>query len=124
MREAVSKSTCAPSTAAERIAFGARMSDCLSWRRRIGGKAGRDAAAAGQQAEGDLGQADLVAAVDRDAVVGGERDLEATAERGAVDGRDDRLREGLETAQGRLDDLHRLEDLRRVGLGRGDHALE
>ena len=51
----------------------------------------RDAAATGQQAEGRLGQADLVAAVDRDAVVGRERDLEAATERGAVDRRDDGL---------------------------------
>ena len=51
----------------------------------------RDAAAAGQQAEGGLGQADLDrAVVDGDAVVGGQRDLEATAERGAVDRGDDR----------------------------------
>ena len=50
-----------------------------------------DAATAGEQAEGDLGQADLVATVRRDAVVTRERDLEAAAECGAVDGRDDGL---------------------------------
>ena len=58
-----------------------------------------DAAAAGQQAERDLGQADLVAAVGRDAVVTGERDLEAATECGAVDGRDDGLAARLELAQ-------------------------
>ena len=73
-----------------------------------------DAAATGQQAEGDLGQADLVAAVGRDAVVAGERDLEAAAERGAVDGRDDGLAERLELAQRRLDRL----DVRRTALAR------
>ncbi len=59
-----------------------------------------DAAAAGQQAEGDLGQADLGAGrVEGDAVVAGERDLVTAAQRRAVDGGDDRLAEGLEAAQ-------------------------
>ena len=61
-----------------------------------------DATAAGQQAQGRLGQPELDRRmVDGDAVVGGQGDLEATAERGAVDRRDDRPREGLEPPQTR-----------------------
>ena len=61
-----------------------------------------DAAAAGQQAEGDLGQAELrLRVVERDAVVAGERDLEAAAERGAVERGDDRLAERLQARAGR-----------------------
>ncbi len=46
-----------------------------------------------------------------DAVVTRQRDLQAAAERGAVDGGDDRLAEGLERAQVGLDALDRAEDL-------------
>ena len=61
-----------------------------------------DAAAAGQQAEGDLGQADLGAGgVEGDAVVAGEGDLVAAAEGRAVDRGDDGLAEGLDAAQRR-----------------------
>ena len=62
----------------------------------------RHAAAAGEQAEGGLGQADLDrAVVDGDAVVGGERDLEPAAEGGAVDRGDDRAREASRGGAGR-----------------------
>jgi hypothetical protein len=58
------------------------------------------AAGAGQQPDAGLGQAQLdVARVGGDAVVRREADLEAAAERGAVDGRGDRLAAGLERAQ-------------------------
>ena len=84
-----------------------------------------DPAAAGQQAERRLGQADLDrAVVDRDAAVGRQRDLEATAEGGTVDRRDHGPREGLEPAQAGLDRLAHREDLVGVVGGRGDHALE
>ena len=84
-----------------------------------------DPAAAGQQAERGLGQADLDrAVVHRDPAVGRERDLEATAERGAVDRRDDGAREGLQPAQAGLDRLAHREDLVGVVRGGGDHALE
>ena len=63
-----------------------------------------DSAAAGQQAEGDLGQAELrLRVVQCDAVVAGERDLEAAAQSRAVERRDDRLAERLETTQVGLD---------------------
>ena len=59
-----------------------------------------DAAAAGQQAQRDLGQADLAALdVGGDAVVAGQRDLQAAAERGAVDRGDDGLAQRLQLAQ-------------------------
>ena len=59
-----------------------------------------DAAGAGQQAELDLGEAELdLRVVDGDAVVAGQGDLQAAAERGAVDRGDDRLAERLEAAQ-------------------------
>ena len=71
-----------------------------------------DAAAAGQQAERDLGEADDGPwHVGGDAVVARQRDLQAAAERGAVDGGDDRLAEGLERAQVRLDALDGVEEL-------------
>ena len=61
-----------------------------------------DAAAAGQQAEGGLGQADLdLGVVDDDPVVAGQGDLEAAAERGAVDRGDDRPREASRAGAGR-----------------------
>ena len=56
--------------------------------------------------------------VDRDPVVAGQRDLEAAAERGAVDRGDDRLAERLEPAQVGLDRLERREDaLGVLGVG-------
>jgi hypothetical protein len=59
-----------------------------------------DAAAAGQQAERDLGQAQLDArVVEAHAVVTCERDLEATAEGGAVDGGHHGHAQRLERAQ-------------------------
>ena len=59
-----------------------------------------DAAAAGQQAQRHLGEADHEALdVGGDAVVTRQRDLQAAAERGAVDGGHDRLAEGLQRAQ-------------------------
>ena len=70
------------------------------------------AAATGQQAQRDLGQADDAALdVSGDAVVTRQRDLQTTAERGAVDGGDDRLAEGLQPAQVALDGLDRAEDV-------------
>ena len=55
------------------------------------------ATATGQQAESCLGQTDLdTLDIGCDAVVGVQRDLQATAERGTVDRGDDRLAEGLE----------------------------
>ena len=59
--------------------------------------------APGQQAELDLGLAELdLRVVDDDPAVAGERDLQPAAERGAVDGGDDRLAERLQPAQQRL----------------------
>src|SRR5690606_38643384 len=64
----------------------------------------RHAAAAREETELHLGQAELdLRIVDRDAVVRGERDLEAAAERVAVDARDDGLAERLEHAELALD---------------------
>ena len=77
------------------------------------------AAGAGQETELDLGQADAGAGR-RDAVMAAERELEAAAERRAVQRRDDRLADALD----RLDDLDqpgraaRLAELRDVGAGR------
>ena len=69
------------------------------WMPNIRTRAG-DAAAAGQQAQRHLGEADDGARdVGDDAVVARERDLQAAAERGAVDGGDDRLAQGLQRAQ-------------------------
>ena len=63
-----------------------------------------DAAGAGQQAEGDLGQAELrLRVVQRDAPVAGERDLQAAAERRAVERGDGRLAQLLEAAEVGLD---------------------
>ena len=61
-----------------------------------------DAATAGQQAEGDLGEAELGPLdVEGDAVVAGQRDLQAATEGGAVDRGDDGLAEGLQAPQQR-----------------------
>lgn len=79
----------------------------------------------GQQAEGDLGQADLGAGgVQGDAVVAGEGDLVAAAEGRAVDGGDDRLAEGLDAAQRLLDGEAALENLLGLVGGGLDHVLE
>ena len=84
----------------------------------------RDATAAGQQTQGHLGQADLVSAVDRDAVVRSEGDLESATEGRAVDRCDDGLADRLELAQCRLDAFDVLEQGRGVlGLGLR-HELE
>ena len=76
-----------------------------------------DAAAAGQQAERRLGQAELdLAVVDDDPVVAGQRDLEAAAERGAVDRGDDRLRK---VSSRRRSALMRLDLAKTVGASSG-----
>ena len=68
-----------------------------------------------------LGEADCdLRVVDDDPVVAGERDLEAAAERGAVDRRDDRLAERLQAAQRRLDLAHAAGEL--GGVVRRDRA--
>ena len=60
-----------------------------------------DPAAAGQQAESDLGQAELrLRVVQRDPVMAGERDLQAAAERSTVERRDDGLAQRLERGAG------------------------
>ena len=83
------------------------------------------AAATRQQAEGDLRQADLqTLGVGGDAVVGGQSQLEAAAEGGAVDGCRDRHTQGLQGAQVVLhlvDLLGQLGGIRRGGL---DHGLD
>ena len=84
-----------------------------------------DAATAGEQAEGHLGEADLAAAhVDRDAVVAGQGQLEPPAERRAVDARDDRLAERLQPAEQRLEVRRPLLQARRVLLGGGAHHVQ
>ena len=56
--------------------------------------------APGQQAELDLGEAELgLRIVEHHAVVAGERDLQTAAERGAVDRGDDGNAERLQAAQ-------------------------
>ena len=75
------------------------------------------AAGAGQQAELDLREAEHdLGVVERDAVMRGERDLQAAAERRAVDGGDDGLAERLQPAQVGLQPAHHLGDLGRVLL--------
>ena len=95
------------------------------WRPSIRTIAGH-AAAAGQQAERGLGQADHGRrVVDDDPVVAGQGDLEAAAERGAVDRGDDRARERLEPAQVGLDRLDAGEERRRRPSGPAcDHQLQ
>ncbi len=75
-------------------------------------------AGTGQEAELDLGQAELRRA-DGDAVMADERDLEAAAERGAVDRGDDRLRAVLDRRLdvGQRDAARRLAELTDVGPG-------
>ena len=84
-----------------------------------------DAAAAGQQAEGDLGQSDLGAAgVGHDAMVAREREFEAAAEGGAVDRGHDGHAAGLEGTHAALDTHRPLVELLGL-LGAGlDHGLE
>ena len=81
------------------------------------------AAAARQQAELDLGLADPGPRVGRgDAVVAGERDLEAAAQRGAVDRRHDRLTAGLLVAEQPLQLAELLGELGRIrGVGVQEH---
>ena len=84
-----------------------------------------DAAGAGQQAEGDLGQAELrLRVVQRDPAVAGQRDLEAAAERGAVQRGDDGLAERLEPAQVGLDLGDAGGELGRVLVGHLGQQLE
>src|SRR5207248_11213265 len=81
--------------------------------------------ATGQQAQRHLGQADLAALdVGRDAVMRRERDLEAAAERGAVDRRDDRLAELLDAAHLALHQAGRLGELDRVLRLRLDQVVQ
>ena len=85
----------------------------------------RDATAAGQQAQRHLGQADDDALdVGGDAVVTRERDLQAAAQGGAVDGGHHRLAEGLQLAQVGLDELDLGEGLGGVVGADVHHALE
>ena len=84
-----------------------------------------DATGAGEQAEGDLGQADFTALrVERDAVVAGERDLESATQGGAVDSRGHRLAEGLEAVEGCLDAGDLLLEALRIGGCRLDDHVE
>ena len=71
-----------------------------------------DAAGARQQAELDLREADDgLRVVDDDPVVAGQADLQAAAQRRAVDRRDDRLAERLQPAQLRLAAADELREL-------------
>ncbi len=71
-----------------------------------------DAAASGQQAQGDLRAADLGAGgVQGDAVVAGQGDLVTAAQGRAVDGGDDRLAQGLHAAQLALEGQAAVEQL-------------
>ena len=82
-------------------------------------------APAGQQAQCHLGEAHHQALdVGGDAVVTRERDLQAAAERGAVDRGDHRLAQRLQCPQVALDGLHRVERLAGVLRTELDHALE
>ena len=77
------------------------------------------AAAAGQQAQLNLGQTELGAGHGQP-VVGRERDLQSAAERRAVDGGDHRLAAGLDAVAdlGQRRRLRRLAELAHVGAGR------
>ena len=80
-----------------------------------------DPAAARKQTEGHLGQAELrLGVVQRDAVVAGQRDLEATAERGAVQRGDDRPAQRLHAPQVGLDLLADVGELGDVLVGHLD----
>jgi hypothetical protein len=79
----------------------------------------------GQQAQGDLGQADERApGVRGDAVVAGQRDLQPTAQGRAVDGGHDGPAEGLQPAQLGLDEVGVLGDLRCVLRAGLDQVVE
>ena len=79
----------------------------------------------GEQAEGHLGQADLAAlGVECDAVVAGQGDLEPAAEGSAVDRCRDRLAEGLEAIERRLDAGDLLLEALGIGRGRLDDHVE
>ena len=94
---------------------------------RVGGRHhARDAlgaAGAGKQADLDLGQADAgLVVVGGDALVAGEAELEAAAERGAVDGGDERLAAGLDAPVelrqlAALGEQHRRRGLLALALG-------
>ncbi len=82
-------------------------------------------AATGQQAQGHLGQTQLAAlGVGRDAVMAGQRNLEATAECRAVDRGDDGLAQRLQGSQLPLDRLDRVEGLPGVFRTGLDHGRE
>jgi hypothetical protein len=79
-------------------------------------------AGARQQAHLHLGQADLrLRVVQRDAVMAGQAQLEAAAERRAVDGRDQRLAAGLQLAEQQREAARVAVDLLRV-LHAREHA--
>ena len=82
-------------------------------------------AAARQQAESHLRQAELHAGiVQGDAVVAGQADLPAAAQRSAVDRGDHRLAEGLQAPQLALEFEDALVEGRGVGLGDLDQLVE
>ncbi len=82
-------------------------------------------AATRQQTQGDLWQANLQAlGVRSNAVVRGQSDLQATAERRTVDGSDDRHAEGLDCAQTGLHAVDLLRDCFCVFRGGLDHRFD
>ena len=84
-----------------------------------------DARGAGDEAQRDLGQAELdLGVVHGDAVVADQRDLPAAAQRRAVEAADDRLAQGFERAEVLLRLLDFAEHLRRVGRLQPHRALE
>lgn len=84
-----------------------------------------DSAASGEQAEGDLGAADLRAGrIEGDPVVAGEGDLVTAAQGRAVDRGDDRLAEGLDAAQVPLDGEAAVEELLRGVRGDADQVAQ
>ena len=84
-----------------------------------------DAGGAGDQAQGQLGQAELsLGVVHRDAVVRGQRHLPAAAQRAAVQARDDGNPQRLQRAEGVLEALDLGEQRGRVGAGQAHHAFQ
>ena len=82
-------------------------------------------AARRQQPQPDLGQAELAARhVRDDAVVAGQRQLQAAAERGPVDRRHHRPAQGLQRAQLRLDAVQVRGEPRRVGGLQAQQLME
>ncbi|MNM56061.1 hypothetical protein D3C81_672150 [compost metagenome] len=80
------------------------------------------AAGARHQAQRGFGQAELdLGLVQRDAMVAGQRDLEAAAQRGAIERGHDRLAQRFEPAQGVLAELGGFEQPLRIG---GLHPVE